>query len=164
MLHFPNGTKAKLIDVNPRSEKHGDELVPALDLRVQVETSKEVLAQLDPELPKAFYQEPAQRALDGVQNGWDLRFPHLDPGGRWDEQADGYGLDLEVAGDSGKRATAIRLVDCKLHKIAWTMRQGGTVQLAFTASCTHDLTPAKVGLLGMRVQHDVTFGLQVPPQ
>jgi hypothetical protein len=161
MLQFPEGTKAKLISVNPRSERHGETLVPALDLRVQLETGNDVLALLDPKLPATFY-EVRQEQLNGVPKvaeAADLRFPELDPDGKWTGESEGYKLLLDYG--LGKKSN-ILFDDCRVHRIAWTVKAGGTVLFAFTASCVHDLTPAKVGTLGMNVQHDVFLQLDPP--
>ena len=162
MLQFPKNTKAKLSHVNPRSEKHGETLIPALDLRLEIETGNDVLAQLDPKLPATFY-ETRQAQLNGVPRVADnaeLKFPHLDPSGKWDEESEGYRLVLDYG--LGGKNSSIELSNCKVHKIGWVSKQGGTVSISFTASSTHDLTPAKVGTLGMNVQHDVYLQLDPP--
>lgn len=46
---------AKLVNVNPRAEIHGDERVPACDLRVSVELPNSALEMFDAALPKALF-------------------------------------------------------------------------------------------------------------
>lgn len=161
MLHFPEGVTAKLISVNTRGENIGEEKRPALDMRFQIEAGNEVLALLDPNLPAHFY-ESKQGQLDGVPrvaDKADLKFPHLDPSAKWDEDSEGYTLTIDH-GIGNK--SLITFEGCRVHKIAWTAMTGGTVELLFTASCVYDLTVAKVGSMGMKVQQDVVLQLAPP--
>lgn len=159
-LQFLTETKAKLIDVNPRSEKRGPvDLVSAIDLRLQVDTTNAALEQLDPELCAWLYKESNQGALPGLEAGSnlsELRFPDLGYPLHWGVESSGYSLLFSMGiSDSPD----IQLHGCKLHKVTLTARAGGTVQLAFTVSCAQDVSRAEVGECGTRVQHDVWFTL-----
>lgn len=159
-LQFPDPTKAKLIDVNPRSEKHGPhELVPAIDLRFRVEAGNQVLAMFDPELLDALYEEGTQLQLDGVDRVSDrpkLRLPHLVMPLRWESESLGNDLTVDY-GIGGK--SNISLCGCKVHKHVLEAKEGGTCPVEFTVSCTHDLTESVIGSLGAKVQHDVYIQL-----
>ena len=159
-LQFLTQTKAKLIDVNPRSEKRGaHDLVPALDARLQVDTTNAALAQLDPDLCEWLYRQSTQDTLPGVDSVADmtaLRFPELGQPLHWGGEGTGYSLvfDLGISPDSD-----IQLHGCKLHKLTITVKEGGTVQLTFTVSSAEGVTRTQIGELGERVQHDVFFTL-----
>lgn len=159
-LQFQAQTKGKLIDVNPRSEKRGaHDLVPAVDLRLQVDTTNGALSQLDPELCEWLYRQGTQETLPGVDAVADmtaLRFPELGQPLHWAGEGKGYALtfDLGISPDSD-----IQLHDCKLHKVTLTVKEGGTVQLTFSVSCAEGVTREQIGELGTRVQHDVFFVL-----
>ena len=159
-LEFLTQTKAKLIDVNPRSEKRGaHDLVPAVDLRLQVDTTNAALAQLSPELCEWLYRQSEQHALPGVDAVADmtaLRFPELGQPLHWGGESTGYSLvfDLGITDDSD-----IQLHGCKLHKLTLTVKEGGTVQLTFTVSAAEGVSRELIGELGTRVQHDVFFVL-----
>lgn len=159
-LQFLTQTKAKLIDVNPRSEKRGaHELVPAVDLRLQVDTTNAALAQLDPELCEWLYRQGSQETLPGVDSVADmtaLRFPELVQPLHWAGEGKGYALtfDLGINPESD-----IQLHACKLHKVTLSVKEGGTVQLTFSVSCVEGVTREQIGELGTRVQHDVFFVL-----
>ena len=159
-LEFKELTKAKLIDVNPRSEKRGAaELVPAVDVRLQVDTTNSALAQLDPDLCGWLYKESAQGNLPGVDeaaNLTDLRFPDLGFPLHWGGEGKGYSLVFDMGIDS---LSGIQLHGAKLSKVTLSARAGGTVQLAFTVSCAEGVSETDVGKLGTRVQHDVYFSL-----
>lgn len=153
-LVFPELTQVKLIDVNPRSEKHGTEWFPAVDLRFQREMSCAVLNLLHPDLREKLYKDAEQGTLlgpDEVQDGGELRFPELASPFPWKEEVEGYTLTI----DYGLGGTSnIELVDCKLHKQVFEAKQGGTAKVSFTVSCSHDLTPEVVGHLGVSIQKD----------
>lgn len=159
-LQFLTQTKGKLIDVNPRSEKRGaHELVAAVDLRLQVDTTNIALAQLDPELCDWLYRQGEQETLPGLDAVADmtaLRFPNLGQPLHWSGEGKGYSLtfDLGITPESD-----IQLHGCKLHKVTITVKEGGTVQLTFTVSSSEGITREQVGELGTRVQHDVFFVL-----
>jgi hypothetical protein len=159
-LEFLTQTKGKLIDVNPRSEKRGaHDLVPAVDLRLQVDTTNGALAQLDPDLRDWLYRASTQETLPGVDAVSDqsaLRFPELGQPLHWGGEGKGYALTFDF-GISPE--TDIQLHGCKLHKVTFTVKDGGTVQLTFSVSCCEGITREQVGELGTRVQHDVFFTL-----
>lgn len=162
-LQFLTQTKGKLLDVNPRSEKRGaHELVPAVDLRLQVDTTNAALSQLDPELCEWLYRQGTQETLPGVDSVADmtaLRFPELGQPLHWAGETKGYALtfDLGISPDSD-----IELQGCKLHKVTITVKEGGTVQLTFSVSSAEGITREQLGELGTRVQHDVFFLLVKP--
>lgn len=159
-LEFRELTKAKLIDVNPRSEKRGaHDLVPAVDVRLQVDTTNAALAQLDPELCDWLYKNSAQEGLPGidpVSDQTELRFPDLGYPLHWGGEGTGYSLLFQM-GING--LSDIQLHGSKLHKVTLTAKAGGTVQIAFTVSCAQDVSETDVGKLGTRVQHEVFFSL-----
>jgi len=159
-LEFLTETKAKLIDVNPRSEKRGPvDLVSAVDLRLQVDTTNAALEQLHPELCAWLYTESKQAQLPLPEQSpasTELRFPDLGFPLHWGSETSGYSL-LISTGISD--TPDIQLHGCKVHKVALSAKTGGTVQLFFTVSCSQGVTRAEVGELGTRVQHDVWFSL-----
>ena len=154
-LVFPNLTKVRLIDVNPRSEVHGDVKVPALDLRFQTEMPNQVLLLLHPQLREHIYEESKQVALPGVDDVSDLtelRFPELAAPFKWTEESGGNTLTIDygIGGES-----SILFTDCKLHKQAFLPKRGGTCLVSFTVTATQGLTAHEVGHMGIRVQHDM---------
>lgn len=85
-LEFSSLTKSKLVSVNVRSEKHGPELVPAVDLKLSMDAGNDILAKFHPDLKEALYfkadqEKDGQIALDGVEsvtNLPNLRFPKIE--------------------------------------------------------------------------------------
>jgi len=154
-LTFEQPHKAKLIDVNPRSEVHGKDLKPALDLRFEMDASHAVLDQLHRNLAGLLFERD-ETQLPGVDS-WALRLPKLKQPLHWDDEAVGNDLSVDMGVNGEER---IELHDCRVHKHVIHAKEGGTVTLSWTASCTHDLTRETVGLLGTRVQHDVAVALR----
>jgi hypothetical protein len=172
-LQFLTPTRAKLIDVNPRSEKHGpDELVPAIDLRFQLDIDYELLAALDSRLPQWVYEEQLQQPTTEGQEelpGIDapppvrvavLRFPQVGQPFKWEDESEGYTLTVDY-GIGGESNTV--LGPCKVHKHSITAREGGTCTVAFTCSCATGLTEHDVGRMGTRVQQDAFICLVANP-
>jgi hypothetical protein len=50
--------KAKLTSLNLRAEVHGDERVPAADIRFSFDAPNELLSEFDPALKSSFYRNP----------------------------------------------------------------------------------------------------------
>ena len=50
----------KLVNVNPRAEKHGDENALACDLKFEIRASNDVLSEFHHSLKSALYKEPDQ--------------------------------------------------------------------------------------------------------
>lgn len=70
--------KAHLVHINPRTEKHGEQDVPAADLKFQMTESNGMLAMFHPTLRHHLYeQEDANEQLEGVEALTRLRFGGL---------------------------------------------------------------------------------------
>lgn len=163
-LVFPNATPVKLVSMNARSEDHGPDLVPAIDLRFSTEMSSARLSLLHPELRALLYEESKQGELldpDDQRDGGELRFPELKAPFVWKEEQLGYNLVIDYG--LGGPGSDIALGDGKLHKIAFEPKEGGTCTVLFTVSCTHNLTAEAVGHLGLRVKHPMHITLVQPP-
>jgi hypothetical protein len=61
MSGFELEDKVKLEHVNARREKHGEQLVTALDLKITADTGNDVLAFLNPDLKNVLYREGSPR-------------------------------------------------------------------------------------------------------
>lgn len=147
--------KARLTDVNPRSEQHGPELVPAVDLRFQLDASNGVLDGFDPRLRDLLFEnDPSQ--LPGVEL-LKVRFEKLVQPLKWEDESvhNDLTIDMDISGSE-----RIVLRDGRVHKHAFAAREGGTCSIAFTCSFTHDLSEHSMGRLGTKVQHDVWIALQ----
>lgn len=66
--------KAKLTSLNLRAEVHGDEKVPAADIRFSFDAPNELLSEFDPALKSSFYRKPdAPELTMGLQTREELQ-------------------------------------------------------------------------------------------
>lgn len=164
-FEFPILTKAKLSSVNVRSEKHGPELVPAVDLKLTIDAGNDILDQFHPDLKSALYfkaqVDEEQGELDGIEpvtNLPNLRFPKLDSPLKWDTMGAGYALviDYGLGGDSN-----LELFGCEINNFSFGVKEGGTVELKFRVQIT-DVDERILGKLAGLVEHEVSIILTAP--
>jgi hypothetical protein len=159
-------TKCKLNAINVRSELHGKEHVPAVDLKITLGASNALLAQFDSGLKEALYCNRApiddqQADLDGVEPVTDLpnlRFPKLDTPLKWQLTGSGYEfiLDFGLGG-----ASNIVIPGVQVNNYAFTPLEGGTVELSFRIQVS-GIDETTIGRLAMLCQHEVTITLTAP--
>lgn len=129
---------ARLTSLNLRAEKHGDENVPAADIKFSFEAPNELLSEFDPALKSSFYRKPdAQDAqaemLDTPGYLPKLRFPKI-PGIKWD--AEMIGAQLTVHYGTGGKSDIVLEVD--VDSFAFDFKDGGTVSTSFRAKAKPD--------------------------
>lgn len=115
-----------LANLNVRTENHGDEKEPAIDLSFQFDSANNLLLKLHPELRSTFYVGADTRDLVDVDHMPHLRFPLLGPIA-WDLELPS--VVLRVHDDGG--AVDIVLGGGKANKFKLTMVEGGTVKWQF---------------------------------
>lgn len=165
-LEFKTLTKSKLSSVNVRSEKHGAELVPAVDLKLTVDAANDILDKFDINLKPMLYFKAEQAAddqetldgIDPVTNLPNLRFPKLEGPLKWDTMGAGYTLaiDYGLGGDSN-----LVMYGCEVNNFAFSPKEGGTVELGFRVQISN-IDEHIIGKLAMLVQHDVNIFLTAP--
>lgn len=153
-------TDVTLVNVNPRTERHGEDPVLAADLKLSFKTSNDILSEFHPSLKSAFYgkQGGSQGELvDDPGHLPELRFPQL---GRvkWEKQFTGYELRFHW-GASGK--DDIVLEDCKVDKFAFDCLDGGSVVFSFRVQAHPD--EKQVGRLCALIQSTAMISL-IPPE
>lgn len=159
-LVFPNVTKTKLVDFDIDTQVHGDVLVTAIDMRFSVDMPNDVLALLHPDLRGVLFEESSQGQLDGVEhvsNATELRFPQLAPPFKWVEEVGGNTLVIDYG--LGGEGSDILLKDCKLHKVTFQPKRGGTCTVLFTVTAVHGVDESVIGRLGMRVHQSMHIQL-----
>jgi hypothetical protein len=165
-FEFPYLTKAKLSSVNVRSEKHGPELVPAVDLKIVVDASNDILGKFHPDLKEAMYfrspQEDAGQddliGIEPVTNLPNLKFPKLDGPLKWDHTGAGYRLDIDYGlGDSSN----LIMFGCEINNIGFSCKEGGTVEVSFRVQIS-DIAESIIGKLATLCQHEISIILTPP--
>jgi hypothetical protein len=151
--------KAKLSNVNPRAEMHGDQPKPAFDLMIEAACPSTVLNAFHPDLRAMLYKKDESPDLveqiegDGMTA---LRLPKLGSL-KWDQEYAGYTVtvDYGMGGDSN-----IVLGDVKVDKFKFTAQEGGTV----TVCCRMIAHPDEkvIGPLCNFIQRDIILTITPP--
>lgn len=159
-------TKCKLSSVNVRSEKHGPELVPAVDLKLSIDASNDILDKFHPDLKqslffKALEDDGAQGELDGVDPVTtlpNLRFSRLEGPLKWNATGAGYALmiDYGLGGSSN-----LDLYGCEINNFSFSPKEGGTVEVKFRVQIS-EIEEHIIGKLATLCEHDVHITLTAP--
>lgn len=160
-------TKASVRSLNVRSEMHGKEPKPAIDIGFCVTGSNALLAMFETGMPRQFYMpadgtnedEPELDGVAPISNLTVLRSQRLKMPLKLAGEYPGrqliidYGLggksNIELSGDVGEFN-----VD---------MKQGGTVEIVFRVQCS-GVAEKVIGKLGILVKHDVNITLMSSAQ
>jgi hypothetical protein len=137
-------TEVKLTHVNHRQEFHGEEMVLAVDLNFEWETSNEKLDLLDPALRTSLYfnaaagegQEALPEVLAILPN---LRLPHLNGGKfkyRGNDKFKGYDFGLDYG--LGDEQSNVDFPDCAVGKWEIETKEGGSIVLRWQVSHAGD--------------------------
>lgn len=154
-------TTVKLANVNLRSELHGEEHKPAVDLKLEFAIGNDVLAQFDPALKSSLYRKvgalDAQQDLVAVEGHLPMRlFPRMSPFS-WDDKVAGAKVTIHVP--SGLRDDIV-LEACDVDNFRIECQDRGVVELAFRIKAHPD--EKQIGRLASMVQQDVLLSI-VPP-
>lgn len=123
---------AKLITVNPRSELHGEEHVPAADLFFEIEGPNTHLNMLHPALRPALFQADDAAGASDMFPADSLsvyRFPQVESF-KWGATFSDLALTVHF-GVSGEHD--VRLIDVTADNFRISPKQGGTVSIRFRA-------------------------------
>ena len=139
MFELKSPTTALLTSVTARSENHGEDKAPAVSLGLTVETSESVLNSLCPEV-RPLLGAPGVDCvlLKTVCQGWTVTVDH--------------GINEDEP---------IRLGGCKVDHFSVRPRNDGAIELRMRVGSS-DLTPLRLGLLGMKVQQEVVVKMTAP--
>lgn len=170
MLHLEDVT-ATVTSYNSRGETHGESIVPAHDLGLQINCSNTVLAFFGPTLRQSLYAKAAagrapREAAQGelpVEPAMVTDLPHLKNPCivmpiKLAFEGEGYRavIDYGIGGDSD-----IVLTDCKVKNVRVDCQEGGTVVMRLRITKAEmDLRAS--GILSNHVQQDVVISL-IPP-
>jgi hypothetical protein len=166
MFELESNTRLHVVNVNPRREKHGEDNVPAVDLKLRMEASNTVLAMFHGALRSALYHRSAaasdnpQASLEGVAPVSDLpnlRFPKLEPI-RWDDELSGYTLRIDH-GLGGK--SDLVLEGCTINSFGIECKEGGTVVVTFRLQC-NAIAEREIGKLCLMIDQEIEATL-IPP-
>lgn len=160
MFNLTN-TDAKLANLNPRAEKHGEENALACDIKLEIECHSTVLDHFDKSLRKLLYRKPALGEQEGLPFAGDdqltaLRLPSL-ANLKWVEDFPGYTLTFSA----GLGASDLQVIDdVELSNFTFEAVEGGSVLVTVRATC-HP-TPDQIGILSTLIQETVQITLEPP--
>ena len=152
-----NHQTAKLASVNPRAEIHGEDRVPAVDLKFEITGSNNVLSEFHPSLKSMLYERPSEPDLaDDGTSLTQLRFKLLGPL-KWAAELAGYTLRVHW-GVSGH--DDIALADCEVDTFRFDCEDGGSVGVGFRV-IAHP-TERDMGRLCGLIQREIEMSLEEP--
>lgn len=141
----------RLIHVNIRTEKHGDQDVTAMDMDFRYTSSNLTLAMLSPTLKSSLYtKDDSNGEIDpDAEHLTVLKNPKMGPI-KWDEKYENARFIVHI-GASGKEDVVIR--DAVVSKFVIEPKEGGTVVYGYQVRCNPtDKDIAKIaGLLNQEV-------------
>jgi hypothetical protein len=149
MLELIN-QKAKFANFNVRAEIHGEDHIPAGDLKFEMDLDNSELAQFDPNLKGCFYvADEVQGQL--VEDARSLLFPFLAPL-KWTEEATGFTVRVKYG------ISEIILLDCRVNNCTLDLREGGTVSVTCRVQCSP--SEAQCGKLCALIATDIELSME----
>lgn len=148
--------KAKLSHLNVRTEKHGEDDVLAVDVKLQADVSNKFLDEVSPGLRQALYASDSAQPDIEADHLATLRFPQLHP------------LKLKVAITGGEfvlhgdSKAADRKFEAAVKDAVLDCKNGGTVTLTFQVAVQP--TPEESGNLAALLGEEVKFSLRAVEQ
>jgi hypothetical protein len=116
-----------LAHMNVRTEMHGDERDPAVDLKFEFSSANNLLSKLHQDLRATFYCGDANQDMVTPDNMPHLRFPFMGPV-PWELEIPRTRLRIH---DADKPENDIVLGGGKTNKFKLVMKNGGTVEWSF---------------------------------
>lgn len=120
---------SKVAHLNVREEKHGEEPVLAVDIKVTADVSNDFLEQLEPGLLAALYQKEGSKTGEtaDIETGRlaSLRFPRISPFA-WEEEMVGAKVVLHGSTKAGNMD-----LEGDVNSIKLACKEGGTVELTY---------------------------------
>lgn len=162
MLHL-NEKNALLTSVNPRSEIHGDEKKPAVDLHFSIDTTVDMLGGLSPMLPAALFQRDDSPVVDLATDREALskyKFANRIEALSWKLPKPARCRVVVHFGVSGQQD--IVLGEALVDKIRVEPHDGGTVSIGFRVQTTEPTAEQK-GRLCEWIQQAVDITVEPLP-
>lgn len=161
-------TAATIQNVNLRSELHGKEHVPAVDLKVLIVAANTMLDQLEAPLRGMFYKRATkndpviQPELDGVEPITDtplLRSTEIEPISL-KTKLTGYTVTIDhgLGADAGSNLV---LSGCSIDGFVIDCKQGGSVAIEMRIKCS-GLSAEVLGALGVMMRLEKGIMLEPP--
>ena len=159
MLQILDFTEAHLATVTARSQKHGDDEVPAVSLGLELTVANTLLDAIDPDIRHSlFKRQDGQDDLPGVEPSTPiLRCNSIDKV-TLPTKYEGWTLEID---DGIDETVPLQFGGAKVDKFTVEPKQGGSCTLRMRIG-TSDLDAERSGFLGMHVGQDIWIKLRAP--
>lgn len=161
MFELTTPTTARVKSATPRGEHHGEDLVVAITLRLQITGPNTLLDVLSSTLRHGLYMAvPGQEQLPGVEPATPLLrtkdITKADVAGSFEGWT--MKVDHGIHGDE----EPITMSGCKVDKFKLDeIMEGGTVKWSFNVG-SNDLNDDELGILCGKLGSEITFTLHAP--
>lgn len=153
---------AKIVSVNLRAEKHGEDTQPAADIKMSSNLDAHAIDAFDPSLRTWLFGKGPDADNDLADQAHDapnLRQPRIAPQYDWVPRYAGYELTIHDLGIS-QAGGELRIGACEFNKIRFAPQEGGTVIVSWRLQ--FHPTEAQAGKLSTLIQETVDVSLLAP--
>ena len=159
MFEITTPTLATLVSVTNRSEKHGDDEVPAVSFGLKITGPNTLLDLLGKDLREALYHKPRNKTVEGVDElAPTLRTKVLDYVALKLGPFDGWTLNVDHGIDE---ETPVTFGACKVDKFKVSPIEGGSIDLSMRIG-TSDISAESLGIVGMKISQQISITLHAP--
>lgn len=159
MFQLSEFTQAHVSGVTNRTEKHGDEDVPAVTIAVEIEAANTLLDCIDPSIRQALYKAvDDQPTLEGVETSTPVLRCNAFDVISLTTSHEGWRLYVEDGSDA---SNPMEFKGVKVDKLRVDAKQGGSIVLKLRLG-TSDVDADKLGKLGMHNGQSIWLKL-LPP-
>lgn len=159
MFELLTPTAATLKSVTPRNEHHGDDIVVAVSMRMEVTGPNTLLDLLSPRLRHALYQAvEGQDQLPGVEPSTPLLRSNDFDHHTLKASFEGWTLQVDHGVDEDDPIT---LGSAKVDAFRLEAMEGGTIKLAFRVG-SNDISAEEIGLLCGKLGSEISITLHAP--
>lgn len=141
--------------LNPRTEKHGPDEVPVLDIGIQFDATNEILDSFGSKLKESLYHKSKSKKLepelDGVEPVSDLpnlKNPEISDAIKVGFSSIGYRFEILEGIDDHP---IVELTDVKVNEVKCLCKEGGTVEVSLRLQVAkidpHEITGLVHGIL-----------------
>ena len=159
MFEISAATVAKLTSYTGRTERHGDEEVPAVSYRLKITGPNTLLDLLSTTLRKTVYMPVEdQEQLPGIEEATPILRSKDIKQLSLDNCFEGWTVTIEHGIDD---ESALVMGGCKIDQFKIDLHDGGTVEIEFRVG-TSDIDAEGAGLLWAKQKQEVTFTARAP--
>jgi hypothetical protein len=159
MFQILEFTEARLLSVTNRTEKHGDEEVPAITIGVELTAANTLLDCIDPTLRQALYKtDESQPSLPDVESSTPVLRCYSIESLKLPTKHEGWTLTVDDGIDDTQPMT---FGGCKVDKFIVEPKQGGSIVLRLRIG-TSDIDAERLGKLGMHNGQSIWIKLTQP--